>query len=345
MNITNGKQKQPIKAVVYGPEGIGKSTFASHWPKPLYIDTEGSTARMDVNRAPKPTSWGQLIAMVKELTADCHGMQTLVVDTADWADKLCAQHVCDSNGKTSIEAIGYGKGWVMVSEEWKKFLDAVNMLMERQGMHVLFLGHAQMRKFEQPDEAGSYDRWELKMEKKSSSLLKEWADLVLFSNYKTLVVEVEGKKKAQGGKRVMHTQHHPCWDAKNRFALAEELDFSFSEITKIVAACTTEHKAEPKAEPVKQVLTTVDPDALPGLAEPAKPVEDPEKARLLAQLKDLMKTSGVTTEELGIEMARKGVCPAGMRPPAWNIDTLKKVVTHWDKIVHNITNIIRKGVI
>ena len=57
-----------------------------------------------------------------------------------------------------------------------------------------------MRKFEQPDELGAYDRWELKLGKKTSSqispLVKEWADMVLFANYKTYAVAVDkdGKK-------------------------------------------------------------------------------------------------------------------------------------------------------
>lgn len=45
-----------------------------------------------------------------------------------------------------------------------------------------------MRKFEQPDEIGSYDRWEMKLTKNVAPLVKEWADMVLFANYKTFVV-------------------------------------------------------------------------------------------------------------------------------------------------------------
>ena len=87
------------------------------------------------------------------------------------------------------------------------------------GVHVVLTAHAMMRKFEQPDEMGAYDRWELKLQKKTSALVKEWSDLLLFANYKTLSVATDekGKKfKAQGGRRVIYTSHHPCWDAKNR---------------------------------------------------------------------------------------------------------------------------------
>ena len=102
---------------------------------------------------------------------------------------------------------------------------------------MVLTAHAQLRKFSQPDELGEYDRWELKLGKKTGSqispLIKEWADLLLFANYKTFAVatDKDGKKfKAQGGARVMYTEHHPCWDAKNRFGLKPELKFDFSEI-------------------------------------------------------------------------------------------------------------------
>lgn len=61
MEITRGIIKKGIKFCVYGPEGIGKSTFVSNIPGIVYIDTEGSTASMDVPRLPQPTSWQMLI--------------------------------------------------------------------------------------------------------------------------------------------------------------------------------------------------------------------------------------------------------------------------------------------
>ena len=108
-----------------------------------------------------------------------------------------------------------------------------------QGVHVVLVAHAQMRKFEQPDEMGAYDRWEMKLEKKVYPLIKEWADIILFCNYKTIVVNVDGQgaakgtNKVQGGKRVMYTTHHPCWDAKNRHDLLPEIPLDWDEIKHI----------------------------------------------------------------------------------------------------------------
>ena len=97
---------------------------------------------------------------------------------------------------------------------------------------MVFTAHAQMRKFEQPDEMGAYDRWEMKLSKRNAPLLKEWADLVLFCNYKTNVItdQKTNSKKATGGTRKMFTTHHPCWDAKNRYGLPEDMDMDFEGI-------------------------------------------------------------------------------------------------------------------
>ena len=65
--VTAGVQDSPVKTVLYGPEGIGKSTFASHFPDPVFIDTEGGTKRLNVKRLPQPTSWAMLLDEVAEV--------------------------------------------------------------------------------------------------------------------------------------------------------------------------------------------------------------------------------------------------------------------------------------
>lgn len=230
MKITSGKIAGAQKCVIYGPEGIGKSTFASKFPNPLFIDTEGSTRHLDVRRLPDPSSWTMLMDEVRHVINNPELCQTLVIDTADWAEKLCMEHIMATNKWTSIEAPGYGKGYVILMEEFGRLLNLLEQVIDR-GINIVMTAHAQMRKFEQPDELGAYDRWELKLQKKTAPMVKEWADLVLFANYKTMVIKTEDKKyKAQGGHRVMYTSHHPAWDAKNRMDLPDELTFDFASI-------------------------------------------------------------------------------------------------------------------
>lgn len=256
MEITRGKIQKAKKVVVYGPEGIGKSTFASRFPDPVFIDTEGSTSSMDVARLPRPTSWNMLLEEIDYIKSHPGECRTLVIDTVDWAEQLCVDHICSVHNKKGIEDFGYGNGYVYAKEEFGRFLNRLSDVIDV-GINVVLTAHAQLRKFEQPDELGAYDRWELKLGKKTSSqtspLVKEWADMLLFANYKTysVAVDKDGKKhKAQGGKRVMYTSHHPCWDAKNRYDLPEICDFDYQVIRGILEDGS--RKAEKKAPAPKE---------------------------------------------------------------------------------------------
>lgn len=167
MQITRGKRARAQRVIIYGPEGIGKSSFAAQFPEPLFIDTEGSTDNMDVARMDKPTSYTMLKNQIAWIKANPTCCKTLVIDTIDWAESLIVDDVCVQHGKKGIEDFGWGNGYTYTKEEVGRFLNMLQELIEL-GINVVLTAHAQMRKFEQPDEMGAYDRWELKLGKKTS---------------------------------------------------------------------------------------------------------------------------------------------------------------------------------
>lgn len=332
LNITRGAVRKAQKVIVYGPEGIGKTTFAAQFPDPLFIDTEGSTDHYDVKRTEPPLSWTALMGQVKDVAAE-RPCSTLVIDTADWAERLCMTHVCKANGWSSIEDPGYGKGYTPTVEEFCKLLDALSDVADA-GMNVVLTAHAAIRKFDQPDEAASYNRWALALvdaqRMSNSAKAKEWADAVLFANYETYV-EVVGdgkgaKGKATGGqKRVMHAQHAACWDAKNRWGLPAKVPFDYAQIAPFVpdlrAAGTV--AAEPVPAPAAQAPTeaVADPlsraSGLPAYWEPAL---------------QLMAPDAICPEEVVAMAARKGWftpdTPAASIPEDFVNGCL---VAQWDK--------------
>ena len=316
--INRGIVPTAKKVVIYGPEGIGKTTFAARFPNPVFIDTEGSTKEYDVARFPAPTSWQMLLDEVAEVKKNPQICRTLVIDTADWAEAACFAHVISAGQVKSIEDFGYGKGYVKAKEEFGKLLNELTEVVNA-GVNVVVTAHAAMRKFEQPDEMGSYDRWEMKLytsqKTNIAALLKEWADMVLFANYKTFAVKDKNsnKAKAQGGQRVMYTTHHPCWDAKNRYGLPEILPLDYEGIRGVIESGPADQQekdiqvisqgsifdhhedvpAKSQApEAPKSGKSTKKPEAKK--EEPAAPVGFDVDPAIPKNLRDLMIADGVT---------------------------------------------------
>jgi len=333
MKIVRGKIPGAQKVVIYGPEGIGKTTLASKFPGVVFIDTEGSTKKLDVARFEPPSSWTMLLSQVDYVIGHPGEFKTLVIDTADWAQKLCIQHICDKHNIDGIEGLGYGKGYTYVSEEFGKLLNKLDDVIER-NIHVVLTAHAQIVKFEQPDEMGAYDRWSMKLinspKTSISAMVKEWADMVLFCNFKTYSVAVDdkGKKhKAQGGKRVMYTSHHPCWDAKNRDELPEELPMEYEAIRHVIEAGPVStpapaplpdqlSKPESTPEPVQMELPVLEPEPeetpfeqdLPKDLE-LKPSDFPVPSGIPKALADLMRENQVSEWDIQAVCAKRGYYP------------------------------------
>lgn len=362
MEITSGRIPTAVKVVIYGPEGIGKTTFASRFPDPVFIDTEGSTAHMNVRRLPRPALWVELLNEVEYIRQNPGCCKTLVVDTADWAETLCGEYICARDQKTGVEDYGYGKGYKFLFEEFGRLLNALEQVRDR-GVHIVICCHAAIRKFEQPDELGAYDRWGLKLtdtpRASIAGMVKEWADMVLFANYKTIVVNVDGKgaakgkNKVQGGRRVMYTTHHSCWDAKNRFGLPDEMEFGYEGVRDIIEGGApqtepaepanrggpqTPEKAAAAASPEMRPDARSEPEAQP--TPKAAPEKDPF-AGLPDALARMMREAQVTPDEVRYVIAQKGIYP--MNTP-WsvicaNADFMKGWLLHpqvWPQVINAV---------
>lgn len=289
LNISSGRIARPQKVVLYGVEGIGKTSLAAQCPEPLFIDTEGGTSHLDVRRLQKPASWDEFLALVKEVAATPDACKSLVIDTADWSEQLATEYICAKYNQPGIESFGYGKGYAYLAEEFARLLAACDEVI-RSGKNVVITAHAKMRKQELPDEQGAFDRWELKLSKQTAPLLKEWPDALLFLNFKTLVISTESKtNKAQGGKRVIYTSHHPCWDAKNRHNLPEEMDLSYASIAPIFGSTPQTQTAPPSGKSSS--------------SQQSGPPASPDTLQILLEW---MEKAGIKEEEIRTLVAQKG---------------------------------------
>lgn len=351
MEVISGKVAKAKKVVLYGPEGIGKSTFAAQFPRPIFIDTEGSTTEMDVDRLPKPSSYEmikQQVSWVKQQGVSRFG--TLVIDTIDWGEMLITNSVCSSHGKVGVEDFGFGKGYIYVAEELGRFLNLLSDVVEA-GINVVLTAHAQIIKFEQPDEMGAYDRYQLKLGQKTGSrtapLVKEWADMLLFINYKTYSVATDdkGKKhKAQGGTRTVYATHHPAWDAKNRHGLPDDFPLDYGHIAHIFNQSASPGPL-PVAKPSQPEPSHPDTASTPPPAQPDPAASPPPQTGITppaqadldqnipAALRDLMLQHGVKEIEIQVVVSEKGYYPKDTPIVNYDPQFINGVlVTAWDKV-------------
>ncbi|GAA2821546.1 ATP-binding protein [Pseudolactococcus raffinolactis] len=352
-NITSGPTATAQKVVLYGVEGIGKSTFASQFPNPVFIDTEGSTSNMNIQRLDNPNSWQMLLDEVNYVKQS-RICSTLIIDSADWAERICKEYLAVL-GKWTDSNNDYGAKYIALEKEFGLLINKLSDLVEL-GINVVLTAHAKLKKKEEPDQMGAFDRYQLKMEDKTGAIVKEWADMVLFANYEMTVLtdEKTKSKKATGGHRVMYATHYPGWDAKNRHGLPDKLPFEFGTIAHIFNETHTPvQEPEPQEAPVvetqpEQVELIPTPGAwTPGGGEVADTsanqnqfsrdpiVLDPGIDPQLAQL---MTANGVTEDEVKAVVVEKGFMPAEVSVKDYPSDLVQGgLVAQWANIIAQIT--------
>jgi hypothetical protein len=229
--IKTGRIDRAQKIVLYGPNGVGKTTLASNFPDPIFLDTEDGTTHQHLTRIQIPDEQ-TFFDVLRALALEKYTYRTLVIDTIDVAERFARERVLKRHRMRNIEDFGYGKGWTYLREEFDLLLSGCLDSFIRRGTHVVTNGHSTTRRHQPPGLSDAYDRYELKLDPVNSAKLREWADAVLFLNWDVRVVEnTEGRVRGVGGKeRVIHTVHSAAWDAKNRVTLPEKLTCEFSAI-------------------------------------------------------------------------------------------------------------------
>jgi hypothetical protein len=264
LKITRGVIKGAQRVVIYGPEGVGKSTLASKFPKPLFFDAESGTKSLDVDRV-TIESYAELIHSLEQFSKDTMGYKTIVIDTIDWVEMMMMESLCAEHRLNSIEEFGYGKGYTHLAEKTQRFLSNLSEFINR-GIHILLLGHSVQAKFELPGQQGSYDQFTIDLHKKVLPIVKEWSDDLFFVNWETILKDKQGDprgntKLAVGGRQgKIYTQHSATYDAKNRHGLPPELPLDYSSIAHIFEL----------SAPVEKENTMSENDSKPEAVDPGE---------------------------------------------------------------------------
>lgn len=234
MKIIKGPVQRPQKVCVYGPEGVGKTSFAARFPKPLFLDLERGSCAYAVDRV-YPETYGKVEEVMATVLQGGTGYETLVVDTFDALWQVLGRQVAAAKGVKGVEEIPYGKGVAMAAEGMTRFFLRVDALVAA-GVHVVVLAHSEVKKHEDAEAGASYDRYMFRVQKLSAHLLMQEMDSVLFANFETRVVQdANGKARGVGGKqRVLHTVRTASHDGKNRLGLPEKMSLCGETVARLL---------------------------------------------------------------------------------------------------------------
>lgn len=253
--VQRGKQPMPPRLLIYGTEGIGKSTLAANAPKAVFIPTEDGLGEIDCARFPLAANVDDVLAALGELASAEHDYQTVVIDSLDWTERLIFDAVCREFRAVNIEKAdgGYQRGYVHALTHWRKVIDALTVLRAVKGMAVILIAHARVEKFEDP-EAATYDRYTPRLHKHASALVTEWSDAVLFATRKFRTQTEDrgfGRERtiavgvgAEGGERILRCVGSPACVAKNRYGLPAELPLTWDALMAALIQETPEQKGE-----------------------------------------------------------------------------------------------------
>lgn len=222
--VINGTINRPHLVCIYGVNGAGKSSLAAEAPSTVFIDVENGTGKLNVKRYPVPTSYNEFGEMLLELSEDPK-VKTIAIDTADHLENLISRALCESHNAETLGDIPYGKGTMLLKEEWNKFFKVIDKIREKK--NVIILAHSEIKQFDDPNQIAAYSRHQLKLSKVGIEVIKDKVDALLFFNYKTVIKIDKNTKKAKafgGSDRAIYTEYRATHEAKNRYGLPYEIE-------------------------------------------------------------------------------------------------------------------------
>lgn len=230
-------KEKPYRVLVYGRDGTGKSTFASQAPRPAFIAAESGLENINA-MAFQPESWEDVLQASEQLISDTN-FDTIVVDSLDWIEPLVFDYVCregdDRGPKPNVESFGFGKGYVIAINQWRKFLSILERARNN-GKHVILIAHM-VRKPVKNLTGEDYDSFVIKLNEKAAGLIREWVDVVGMAELEVVATKLNPHESVKGsatGRRLLRTAPSAAFDSKTRFSLPDRLELNWGVFHKAI---------------------------------------------------------------------------------------------------------------
>ena len=247
-DVTSKSKSTPNRYAFYAGVGFGKSSFAAYTPSPIFLMTRGETGLVkliesgqlpETPHLPELNTWADLLAAVKFLRTEEHSFKTLVLDTANGAERLMYEYVCErdfSGDWTDRGFMGYMRGYEVALADWRMFLNSLDELQRERNMSIFLLLHSRVKTFKNPS-GMDFDKYSPELNDKTWTLTKGWLDCILFGNFEVAVRgssvrtadPMKKGKAAETAPRILYTNSdNPTYDAKNRLGLPDEIEMGES---------------------------------------------------------------------------------------------------------------------
>lgn len=222
-SVTSARVSAPMRCIIYGAPGVGKTTCAACFPKPILIRTEDGAGEIDVPTFPLVRSMSDLGQALRTLLSEQHDFETLIIDSLDWLEPLVWKSVCEEGRKQAITEFGYGQGYQLALNKWKSITESLDTLRKRRNMHIVLIAHADTKKIDSPD-APAYLRYDMKLHASASNHIMEWSDYMFFLAIQTTVAGGDERRGTSGkafstGERIVNTGSGVTFQGKSRRAL------------------------------------------------------------------------------------------------------------------------------
>ena len=183
--------------------------------------------------------WDGVMSTLRELASEQTGIKRIIIDSVDRLETLAHGKVCVSHKLSHLEDMGYGKGYSYARGEVQKLLSGLNYLRDTQNVQPILICHTQVKSINKPT-MEPYDSFTLKLHKSLCADIMEWADVILFVAFETIIKKVDkgfnrkDSRAIQSGKRFLYTSGSMGVDAKNRFDLPAEIPADWNEYRKLI---------------------------------------------------------------------------------------------------------------
>lgn len=243
--VQHGRTPKPPRLLCYGVEGIGKSTFGSQAPKPVFVQCEDGLDEINCDKFPLASSYDEVAESLRELCEQQHEYESVVIDSLDWLERLIWDKLCEQHGVSSIEKVdgGYARGYTHALNYWREVIGNLDTLRKQRQMVVILIAHSKIERFEDPESA-AYDRYSPRLHKHAAALVSEWCDAVLFATRKIRTQSEDAgfnRKRTianaiggGGGERILRTVGGPSCVAKNRYGITDELPLSWAAFMNVL---------------------------------------------------------------------------------------------------------------